>query len=84
MTDANNDGIKKPLIVAEGFDAGIILEPESVNGMNTYDKFRQTLVNVGPELRNLIYDYNKVYDIIYVDWDNGVDFLKEMLLPWKK
>lgn len=77
IDDANNDGIKKPLIVAEGFDAGIILEPESVDGMNTYfNTFRPSLAISGPELLNLIYFDNKQYDIIYVDWNNGVDYLQ--------
>lgn len=77
IDDTNNDGIRKPLIVAEGFDAGIILSPESVNGMNTYASFRNTVANGGIELRSLIYNNNKQYDIIYVDWDNGVDYLQK-------
>ncbi len=78
IDDTNNDGIRKPLIVAEGFDAGIILQPESVNGMNTYSTFRKTVQNsFSSELQNLIYYSNKQYDIIYVDWDNGVDYLQK-------
>ncbi|WP_445716849.1 hypothetical protein [Flavobacterium sp.] len=77
IDDTNNDGIRKPLIVAEGFDAGIILAPERINGMNTYSQFRTESFNGGTELRSLIYNSNKQYDIIYVDWDNGVDFLQK-------
>lgn len=77
IDDANNDGIKKPLIVAEGFDAGIILQPESANGLNTYSTFRRSVQNsFSSELQNLIWASNKQYDIIYVDWDNGVDYLQ--------
>lgn len=78
IDDTNNDGIRKPLIVAEGFDAGIILAPERINGMNTYSQFNQSVNQSGSlELRNLISLSNKQYDIIYVDWDNGVDYLQK-------
>lgn len=77
IDDTNNDGIRKPLIVAEGFDAGIILAPELTNGMNSYYQFRNSTYDGGTELRSLIYNSNKQYDIIYVDWDNGVDFLQK-------
>lgn len=77
IDDTNNDGIRKPLIVAEGFDGGIILAPELANGMNTYTTFRTSAFFGDVELRNLIYNSNKQYDIIYVDWDNGVDYLQK-------
>ena len=77
IDDTNSDGIRKPLIVAEGFDAGIILAPEMANGMNTYISFRKSLQVSGTELQNLIWNSNKQYDIIYVDWNNGVDFLQK-------
>ncbi len=77
IDDTNNDGIRRALIVAEGFDAGIILAPESANGMNTYSQFKNSTYYGGTELRSLIYDTNKQYDIIYVDWNNGVDFLQK-------
>ena len=77
IDDTNNDGIRKPLIIAEGFDAGIILAPEMANGMNTYSQFKNSTYDGGSELRSLIYNSNKQYDIIYVDWDNGVDFLQK-------
>lgn len=77
IDDTNNDGIRKALIVAEGFDAGIILFPEMANGINTYSQFKNSTYYGGSELRSLIYDNNKQYDIIYVDWNNGVDFLQK-------
>ncbi len=76
--DTNGDGIiNKPLIVAEGFDIGVILSPENPNGIYNYDNFRDFVRNSNSvNLRNLIFDSNKQYDIIYVDWANGVDFLQ--------
>ena len=71
-----NQGLKKPLIVAEGFDLGVVLNPEKSYGNFTYLNFRKFLESSGSELRNLLYEDNKQYDIIYVDWDNGVDYMQ--------
>lgn len=70
--------IIKPLIVAEGFDLGAVFSPENINGMNTYEKtFRPSIDDsFSPELQNLIWSTNKQYDIIYVDWNNGSDYLQ--------
>ncbi|MFL0083041.1 hypothetical protein V2647_03870 [Tenacibaculum maritimum] len=68
--------ITKPLIVVEGFDVGVILSPESEYGYTNYeDDFKRSLIRSG-QLSSLIRDYNKQYDIIYIDWDNGVDYLQ--------
>lgn len=76
IDDANNDGIKKPLIVAEGFDLGILLQPENINGNFDYSDFKAFVSESGPNLRSLIWNSNKEYDIIYVDWNNGVDYMQ--------
>tara|TARA_R110002073_G_scaffold161723_3_gene317376 strand:+ start:24836 stop:28015 length:3180 start_codon:yes stop_codon:yes gene_type:complete len=76
IDDANCDGIKKPLIVAEGFDVGSIFTPENPEGLFDYGDFRTFLSFSGTELRNLIYNSNKDYDIIYIDWGNGVDYMQ--------
>ncbi|QTE21378.1 hypothetical protein [Polaribacter cellanae] len=69
--------ITKPLIIAEGFDVGVILSPENEYGYTNYeDDFKRSLQFSGTQLKRLIADYNKQYDIIYVDWDNGVDYLQ--------
>jgi len=68
--------ITKPLIVAEGFDLGIVINPENEHGNFDYINFRDFLSEGGNELRTLIWENNKQYDIIYVDWDNGVDYLQ--------
>lgn len=63
--------ITKPLIVAEGFDTGVILNPEQEAGDNNIDTFLRTLsssFNLRSEMSS--------YDIIYVDWNNGVDFIQ--------
>jgi hypothetical protein len=72
-----SQGIKRPLIIAEGFDLGVLLEPEKQYGNYSYGDFMTSvLASNSTELRRLIYNGNKQYDIIYVDWDNGVDYLQ--------
>lgn len=70
---ATGTTLTKPLIVAEGFDPGIILRPEQEAGdSNIIDFVNDINQDGGFLLRNEI----NTYDIIYVDWDNGVDFLQ--------
>jgi hypothetical protein len=77
ISDLNGDGIRKPLIVAEGFDPGIILSPESWNGKNTYSQFINSIyASLSNDLNSLLTYPSRQYDIIYVDWDNGVDYLE--------
>ena len=85
----NDDEITHPLIVAEGFDVGVVIEPEKKDGSYSYKNFRDFLSFGGSNLRNLIWSStNKDYDIIYVDWDNGVDYLQrnayalEAVIEW--
>lgn len=65
--------ITKPLIVAEGFDTGVILTPEQEAGDNNIDYFLRDINN---SFSNLPIEINQ-YDIIYVDWNNGVDFIQK-------
>ncbi len=76
IDDTDNDGIRKPLIVAEGFDVGVILEPENSNGNSGYKNFIAFLAEGGTKLRDLMGDEGKEYDIIFVDWHNGVDYMQ--------
>jgi hypothetical protein len=73
IRDADDDGIINPLIVAEGFDTGAILNPEQEAGDNNIINFIRSLD--GFPLNNLRNEID-TYDIIYVDWDNGVDFIQ--------
>ena len=69
--------IRKPLIVAEGFDTGLLASSGSV-GDSDYDDFENTInQNAGIELRNLVTNNTSVdYDVIYVNWDNGTDYIQ--------
>lgn len=65
--------IRKPLIVAEGFDSGAVLNPENEGGENNINHF---LRNINLSSSNLPGELNS-YDIIYVDWNVGVDFIQK-------
>jgi hypothetical protein len=67
------NGIRRPLIFAEGYDPGIITAPEEQFGENRVERLRDRIDFGNQDLRNLL---NQGYDIIYVDWDNGVDFIQ--------
>lgn len=74
IDDAGRDGlITRPLIVAEGFDPGIILSPEVVGGDMTLSDFQDDVSSTfwAGNLSPLLYGSNRQYDIIYIDWQNG-------------
>ncbi|PIE50921.1 MAG: hypothetical protein CSA38_00865 [Flavobacteriales bacterium] len=66
--------IQKPFIVAEGFDLGHIIHPSEEAGENTIKGFLNTLVyDNNYTLKNYL---TNNYDIIYVDWAKGTDFIQ--------
>ena len=65
--------IRKPLIVAEGFDTGVILNPEQEGGDYNVNTFLKNVNNSGSDLPFAL----SSYDIIFVDWNNGVDFIQK-------
>jgi len=85
--------IRNPLIIAEGFDAGDVLKPEVATGEQTLYDFTQQLRNgyasdadISPNFSNMILSGS--YDIIYVDWKHGTDFIErnamllEQVIAW--
>ncbi|WES98176.1 T9SS type A sorting domain-containing protein [Chryseobacterium arthrosphaerae] len=64
--------VTKPLIVAEGFDMGNFIAPTREAGLTNIQSFKSSLLQ-GGYLYSLI---NSDYDIIYVDWNNGVDYIQ--------
>lgn len=69
------DDITNPLIVAEGFESGL-LGNENPLGDNDISSFRNEARNESLDLRNEI----DTYDIIYVNWDQGRDDLRRNAL----
>lgn len=84
---SHNNRIVKPLIVAEGFDSGSILSPETDGGDRTLVNFTNSLWQ-STALNNLLTGTNQQYDIIYIDWDNGTADLRnnsvvlETVIKW--
>lgn len=78
--DDDDTRITKPLIVAEGFDPGSVITPEVKGGSTTLDDFKMNLVE---PLEDLLLG-NQEYDIIYVDWDNGIGDIKQNAETLKK
>lgn len=65
--------IIKPLIVAEGFDMGAVITPSREAGLTNIESFvKRDLYGYYP----LASELNDNYDIIYVDWNNGVDYIQ--------
>lgn len=95
IDDAHNDGlITKPLIVAEGFDSGL-LGIENEFGENDIVSFSRSVNDAGSiGLENFLTGGTNItfgdqdYDIIYVNWDKGNDYLQrnafalEAVITW--
>ncbi len=75
--NVNDQVLRRPLIVAEGFDPGWITSPEEPEGENTFAGFvRSVRGSNSIALQNLITDNPSQYDLVYVNWRNGTDFLQ--------
>ncbi len=79
--------IRRPLIVAEGFDQGALTNPEDEYGITDYSDFNSIILNsTSFNLQTLLIDQKdnngniikyKDYDIIWVDWNNGTDYIQK-------
>ena len=71
--------IRRPLIVAEGFDQGALTNPEDEYGITDYSDFIDIITNSqSGQLQSLLTDVStKQYDIIWVDWNNGTDYIQK-------
>lgn len=72
--------IVKPVIVAEGFDLGIITSPSEEAGLTNIDSFIKSLYGN----YSLYSQLGSNYDIVYVDWRNGVDYIQNNAALLKK
>lgn len=79
--NANDQVLRRPLIIAEGLDPGHITNPEEPEGANTFTDFIISVANSGSAtLRNLISNNPSHYDIVYINWRNGTDWLQRNAL----
>ena len=73
--------MRKPLLVVEGFDPGYIVKPEEAYGLTTLNSFILDIQNSGSAaLQNLLTGGAPQYDIVYVEWSNGTDYLQRNAL----
>lgn len=70
----------RPLIVVEGFDPGHLFTPENQFGFSDFFTFTTLVERSGSNLINQLQGNTQQYDIIYVDWANGTDFLQRNAL----
>jgi len=77
---ATGTTLTRPLIVAEGFDSGTVFKLEDEFGDTNIDDFLIDARNFSGNLGALIREPNQQYDIIYVDWHNGVDHIQRNAL----
>ena len=76
--DNNSGKIRKPLIIAEGFDPGPLIGREGmdISTLSSYNSNNQmSQLTVGaPDIWNKIQSEN--YDIVYLDYNDGVDDIR--------
>lgn len=67
--------ITNPFIVVEGFDSGHITAPRKEGGDNNIDGFLKSVDN-NPFYKTLLESKLDEFDIIYVDWGIGTDYIQ--------
>ena len=85
IDDAGGDcKITKPLIVVDGWDVTTLLNPESKFSSKDYEEFLETVKKGGDLstllIKNQAIPHDQKYDIIYVNWDNGMDDIRRNAL----
>jgi hypothetical protein len=73
--DPNDQVLRRPLIIAEGYDPGHILNPEEKYGANDINQFLREIRGLDANNLRQILINNPQYDLVYVDWKNGTDDL---------
>jgi hypothetical protein len=95
IDDAGNDGlITNPLIIAEGLDTGLLAQAGSIGDTDLMTFIRNIEDGNSGNLSNFLTGGNIIpngdqdYDIIYVNWNNGTDFIQrnayvlEAVIAW--
>jgi len=72
--------LRKPLIVVEGFDPGIVITPEKKYGYTDITKFIDPTATDG--FNSLI--NNGTYDVVFIDYKNGLDDIKRNALLFEE
>jgi len=83
IDDAGSDGLlTKPLIVVEGLDTGLLAQTGNMGDTDITTFSKETQKSLSSELQTLLNggtiftSGDQDYDIIYVNWDNGTDYIQ--------
>lgn len=69
--------LRKPLIVAEGLDTGFFGASGMIGDTDYSSFFTSIISSNSSNLRDLITNNTSIdYDVVYVNWDNGTDYLQ--------
>ncbi len=69
--------IRKPLIVVEGFDTGLLGSSGRIGDSDYRTFLNEVNQSTSSELIDLITNNTTIdYDVIYVNWDNGTDYIQ--------
>lgn len=81
--------LRNPLIVAEGLDTGLLGQGGTIGDSDIQNFFTSVDLSDSVELENFLINNTAVdYDIIYVNWNNGTDFIQrnayvlEAVIAW--
>lgn len=81
--------LRKPLIVVEGLDTGLLAQAGSIGDLDIRSFFNAVDNSNSIDLRNLITNNTAFdYDVVYVNWDAGTDFIQrnayvlEAVIDW--
>lgn len=75
--NTNGCNLTRPLIVAEGLDTGLLGQAGSLGDNSLNDFISKVNLSQSIDLNNLLIDNNvNRYDIVYVNWDNGTDYIQ--------
>lgn len=70
-------GIQKPLIIMEGFDDGKLTTPDNPTGKYSLTNFNNSITfGKSGNLEALLTGSTQSYDIIFVDYDDGTDYIQ--------
>ncbi len=76
--------IQKPLIIVEGIDYGKFTKPESKTGEHSLTDFLREVTKQSPSLTQLLNSNISTYDLIYIDYGDGADYIQRNALLVKE
>ncbi len=77
LYNTNGCTLTRPLIVAEGLDTGLLGQAGDLGDNSLTDFIDDVVFSQSLDFQNLLLNNNiNSYDIVYVNWDNGTDYIQ--------